>query len=169
MNSEEATNPYESPQCVDATAEQTAADILASCQDAKRRQLLGMIITFAVSGFVSGWVDDLALSRFIDLATGLVFAFLILRWCDNDHYERQQNQEPLWHGMPWRYFAFMMILCPGPLIMMPIYLLVTRGWRGFISIAWAGAFFALLVAVCAVAAVASDPELITSLYELTEP
>jgi hypothetical protein len=169
MDFEQPSNPYESPQCLQTSAAQAETKPEFSYQKAKRRQLLGMIVTFAVSGFVSGIiVDDRVLSRLADVAAAIAFAFFVLRWCDYDHGERQERQERLWQGLPWRYFTPLMLLCPGPPIMVPVYLLATRGLRGFISIAWALAFFALLVAVGIVAEVVGDLEFLSSLTDLLQ-
>lgn len=48
----------------------------------------------------------------------------------------------------------MMILCPGPVILLPIYFLSTRGIRGFLSIGKTLLFFVILVVVTVLAAVA---------------
>jgi hypothetical protein len=48
----------------------------------------------------------------------------------------------------------MMVICPGWLIMVPVYLLATRGVRGLSAVAKAAAFFALLCAVSAITAFA---------------
>ena len=48
----------------------------------------------------------------------------------------------------------MIVICPGPFVMMPAYLLVTRGLGGFSAIAKAIAFVVLMV-VLSVAAFVS--------------
>ena len=40
-----------------------------------------------------------------------------------------------------------MVMCPGPLIMMPTYFFVTRGLGGFFAIAKASAFLVLMAVV----------------------
>ena len=110
---------------------------------AKRKILLAILLLFAFSGFFTPLtVGDSLLERGCDLVTAIALAAILLRWCEYDRREHAIRR--------WRYFAVMMILFPGPLILMPIYFLATRGWRGFVSILKASLWFAMaLVALLA--------------------
>ena len=66
-------------------------------------------------------------------------AMLIVGWCDIDREERQLDR--------WRFFVPLMVLCPGPLVVLPAYLFVTRGVGGFVATAIAIAFFGLMIFV----------------------
>jgi hypothetical protein len=79
----------------------------------------------------------------IDFASGLIVVILILGWCRIDREERQLT--------PWRFFVPLMVLCPGPLILMPTYLFVTRGRGGFAATAKASAFLVLMIVVAGAA------------------
>lgn len=50
----------------------------------------------------------------------------------------------------------MMILCPGPIVLLPIYFLNTRGIRGFLSIGKALVFLVVLGVVMVLAELAGS-------------
>jgi len=143
------TNPYEPSQAEPEprpleSNDATGGDIAVPFQDAlaakKRRMLFGMVVLFAVNGFLTGVLgEDSALSAPLELVTAIAFAVMVVCWCEYDRIQRQAQR--------WRFFIVLMVVCPGPLVMIPVYLCVTRGVRGLISTAMAAAFFLLLIAV----------------------
>jgi hypothetical protein len=106
-----------------------------------------MAVLFFVSGVLWGSLPDepdqapasgvrgrVALVA-LDVLGVIAFHVLAYVWCEYDRLER---------GKPrWRRFAFLVIVCPGPLVMAPVYLCATRGTRGL----WATAKAAVLLAV----------------------
>jgi hypothetical protein len=138
-------NPYQPPNTLPVDQPQTGVEVDPLLSAAKRRQLLWMVLTIACSGVIGGMLrEGSGISRLVDLATSITMAVFILRWCEYDRRERG--------GTRWRYFTPLMVLLPGPVIMVPIYLLATRGSRGFWAIAKAAAFLLLLIAIGAVGA-----------------
>jgi hypothetical protein len=101
-----------------------------------------MVWMFALFGLIGGLdavSEDPGLDRVLSLAMGLIFGGLCVRWCDYDALERG--------GTNWRYLAATMVLCPGPLLAFPAYLLLTRGLqRGALAVLGAVAFFVVLIA-----------------------
>jgi hypothetical protein len=105
---------------------------------AKRKVLLAMLLVFALSGFLLPLTGaEVVLRRGVDIATAIGTTVLILQWCAYDCRQRMLRR--------WPYFGLMLVLCPGPLILMPIYFFATRGWRGLISILKALVLFTLAV------------------------
>jgi hypothetical protein len=147
MNFEDSlNNPYLSPETAQAAETISDASDQWSCRQQKRQQLIWMLALFAVSGFLTGILpEDTAWTAVLQVAMGIVFAVLVLGWCEYDRIERQSRR--------WPYFTFFMVIVPGPLIMVPTFLFATRGGKGFVAIAKAGAFFVLLIAVFVVAGV----------------
>lgn len=133
-------NPYESPQVDEASIAEAPDPVKQSFRDAKLRVLTWMVVVFAVSGFLT-WIisEESGFGRIVDVATMVCFAVLLLQWCSLDRTERQLD--------PWPYFVLLVVLCPGPLIMMPLYLCRTRGWGGLIATGKAVLFFLLLIGV----------------------
>ena len=86
----------------------------------RKRWCLGFLLLWAViSGVISGliaveWQDPWV---FVDV---IVCTLAIITWTYSD--------AALHNYRPWRFFIPMMIICPGPLIVMPIYFVRTRGW-----------------------------------------
>ena len=70
---------------------------------------------------------------------------LTLGWCTIDREER--NLEPC------RFFVPMMVFLPGPMLMIPIYLFVTRGFQGFVATAKAFGFFVLMIVVISITSI----------------
>lgn len=140
----DSPNPYQSPETTQKDAAYLDAPVVCDFAYLKRRQLVFLLVVTGMSGYLPGFLaEDSAWIRIIDLASGLIGAILILRWCDIDREER--------HLSRWRFFVPMMVLCPGPFVMMPTYLLVTRGLGGFAAIAKKIAFCVLMVVVTTVA------------------
>jgi hypothetical protein len=107
----------------------------------KRRLLLAMVALFAIYGLFLGFfpADVLRVAAF---ATSIAFAILVVSWCAQDRAERNIR--------PWRGFAFFVVVFPTALVMMPLYLLRTRGTSGVKSTALAAAFF---FAICLMASI----------------
>lgn len=147
MNSDnDSPNPFQSPETSQEDAAYLDAPFVPNFAYRKRRQLVFLLVASGISGFLTGFVaEGSGEEHIINLADWLVSAVLILRWCDIDREERQLAR--------WRFFVPMMVLCPGPLVMIPAYLLVTRGLGGFAAIAKAIAFAVLMVIVSMVAVV----------------
>ncbi len=106
----------------------------------KRQVLIWMTVLFAVSGAISGAVQDEQLIPLIGMATGLLFALLIIAWCGHDRGELEIDAWPL--------FGPMMVICPGPIVLVPAYLFATRGFlHGLIGLLKAAMFMLLLITV----------------------
>jgi hypothetical protein len=139
-------NPYQAPGADIAIGPHEPADDEPGFRRAKRKIILAILLLFALSGFlVPLTAGDPVLLKGLDLVTAIALAAFLLRWCQYDRRER--------HIKRWPFFAAMMILCPGPLILMPIYFLATRGLRGLFSILMAAALFGLAI-VATVAGIA---------------
>jgi hypothetical protein len=107
-----------------------------------------IFLLFVLRGFLEPLVHDgSAMEKGLNLVTGIALAVLLVQWCEYDCEERGIKR--------WRYFAVMMIICPGPLILMPIYFLATRGWRGLLSILKAALCFTLAAGATGVGFVVS--------------
>ena len=131
-------NPYQAPGADIAIGPHEPADDEPGFRRAKRKIVLAILLLFALSGFLAPLTaGDPVLQKGLDLVTAIALAAFLLRWCEYDRRERQIKR--------WRYFAVMMIFCPGPLILMPIYFLATRGLRGLLSILMAAALFGLAI------------------------
>lgn len=85
----------------------------------KRNCLILLLVWAVVSGFVFGavpvdWENPLV------ILDAIVFVIVIIKWTFLDAAE---------HGFGlWRYFVPLMVICPGPLIVMPVYFIRSRGW-----------------------------------------
>jgi hypothetical protein len=139
----ESDNPYQAPGVEVGIGQREHAGDELGFRRAKRRILLAILLLFALSGFLAPLTHgDATLQKGCDLVTGIALAVLLLQWCEYDRREHAIKR--------WRYFGLMMIVCPGPVILMPIYFLATRGSRGLLSILKASVCFALaIVAVLA--------------------
>jgi hypothetical protein len=136
---DEQLNPYRAPE----SAQEPAADQILDFASRKRRKLIQLLILMAIMGFLTGILpEDSSIDRVTDLASAIGMAMLIVGWCDIDREERHLDR--------WRYFVLLMVFCPGPLIVLPTYLFVTRGVGGFAATAKATAFFGLMIFVGAV-------------------
>lgn len=141
MTSEnDSPNPFQSSEVSGDNIGAQSAPVISDFAHGKRRQLFFILVVMAVSGALHGLlVEDSGWSRVIEVASGLVVAFLTIGWCEIDRKEHQLSR--------WRFFIPLMAICPGPLIMMPIYFLVTRGLGGLVAIAKASAFLVLMAVV----------------------
>lgn len=109
----------------------------------KRKVLLLMAGVMLTVGIVNGLVDlDQGQELIGRLVTSVLFGALVVTWCILDSAERGSTL--------WRGFAFMAVVFPTWLVVVPIYLMRTRGWRrGFISVLLAVAFFVSLALAAA--------------------
>ena len=136
---DEPLNPYQAPE----SAQEPAADQIFDFTSRKRRKLFQLLALMAIMGLLTGILpDDSSINRVTDLANTIGIYLLIFGWCDIDREERHLDR--------WRYFVLLMVVCPGPLIVLPTYLFVTRGVGGFVATAIAIAFFGLMIFVGAV-------------------
>ena len=135
---EDSLNPYRAPD----SPQEPAADQIPDFASRKRRKLIQLLVLMAILGFLTGLFQDSSINRVTDLTGAIVMAMLIVRWCAIDREERQLDR--------WRFFVPLMVLCPGPLVVLPAYLFVTRGVGGFVATAIAIAFFGLMMFVGAV-------------------
>lgn len=133
---EECLNPYSAPE----STQERAADQFPDFASRKRSKLIQLLLWMAITGFVTGiFPEDSSTNRVADLATGIGIAMLILGWCVIDREEHQLDR--------WRFFVPLMVLCPGPILVLPVYLFVTRGVGGFAATAMAIAFSGLMLFV----------------------
>lgn len=109
-------DPYRSPLASDALP---AALRTADWRVRKLATLAELLVVAAVAGAGRGLSVWRGMSlNVLDLAAALVFAGLLLRWLDYDARERDSETS--------RLFAVLVVLCPGPLVLLPLYLLQTR-------------------------------------------
>ncbi|MCA9185485.1 MAG: hypothetical protein R3E01_27640 [Pirellulaceae bacterium] len=105
----------------------------------KRNCLLILLIWTAVSGGICGIVDD-ELGKVMRAIDGVVFALTTIKWTYQD--AKQHNFRL------WRYFIPLYVICPGPLLVMPVYFVKSRGWSsGLVAVFVAIGFVMLLTAV----------------------
>jgi hypothetical protein len=105
----------------------------------KRNCLILLLVWAVVSGFVFGAVPVDWESPVI-LLDAIVFMIIVIQWTFLDAAE---------HGFKlWRYFVPLLVICPGPLVMMPVYFIRSRGWiSGLLACALAVAFCLLKLGV----------------------
>ena len=105
----------------------------------KRNCLIFLLVWAVVSGSIYGivqveWEKPLLL---LDI---IVFALAIIKWTRHD---AEQHDFPL-----WRYFIPLIVICPGPLFVMPVYFVRSRGWwAGMIAILLSATFVVLQIAI----------------------
>jgi len=99
----------------------------------KRKVLFAIVALFAVQGLLFGLIPGETEQKVLGFVAGIAFAALVLSWCALDRAERNLT--------PWRGFTFFVVLFPTALVMVPLYLCATRGWKGIASIALAALFF----------------------------
>ena len=86
----------------------------------KRNRLILLLIWAAVSGFLDGAVS-VDWETAILLLDAIVFAILVIQWTYFDAAELGFRLS--------RYFIPLMVICPGPILVMPVYFIKSRGWR----------------------------------------
>jgi hypothetical protein len=113
---------------------------------AKRRALFRMLIWTGASGFVIGLLGETSPLGFVfQIAAWFAFLALLVGWCEADS---QQQGVPL-----WRHFIPILVVCPGPALLMPIYFLRSRGITGLVTTLLAALFFLGLLVVDVIGAV----------------
>ena len=91
----------------------------------------------ASSGVLIGVVPADSFSEVvISGLTVFLLWLLFFRWCEVDAANREIELSEV--------FRLALVTLPGPLIMIPVYLLRSRGWRGFISCITFFAFVAVI-------------------------
>ena len=85
----------------------------------KRKRLLGVLLWTLFSGAVFGLVGQEWELVFVYLDT-FVLVLAAISWT---HFDAKIKKFRL-----WRYFAPMMVIFPGPLVVLPIYFVRSRGW-----------------------------------------
>jgi len=86
-----------------------------------------------------GWLPiDSGTRDRVPVITMVLWVTLTMWWYDVDQMALRRPRSPL--------YRLMLLICPGPLVMLPIHLLRTRGTRGMLSTAFAGGYFAFLLA-----------------------
>jgi hypothetical protein len=131
-------NPYRAPQASD-TGGVVAPKETGKHQSDKRRIMVWMLTLFALEPVLE-YATGAGLGRLFTVMFSLTFGAQCVRWCYYDQLERDASL--------WRYFAATMILCPGPLLVFPIYFLYTRGLqRGLVATLAAFAYLVVLLTV----------------------
>lgn len=113
-------NPYQSPPA--ALERVSALPISPSLQQRKRNCLLLWLALLSPIGALQGAFADSELGGVATILGYIVSAASMARWTYLDAEERQFRL--------WRYFVPLLVICPGPLIVMPVYFFQTRGFRG---------------------------------------
>ncbi len=148
MDPSDEQNPYRSPEsALDGAALGIPQFYSPVYRWEKRRLLFVMLLVYAIAGAMIGALSE-DLTQLITAAASIATIILTLRWCEYDRRERGLE--------PWRYFGVMMILCPGPVVLLPIYFLSTRGMRGFLSIGKTLVFLVVLGVVMVLAELAGS-------------
>jgi hypothetical protein len=126
---------------VASDADASTAQSLADAEDraTKRRSLQQIPIWFLSAGFVTGfWGEGDLFDVLAQVVSTVAFYVLLHRWCGADARLHRRDL--------WRYFVLTLVICPGPLLVVPIHLVRTRGVRGLL--------FSLLALIYLVAAIA---------------
>lgn len=134
-------NPYQSPH-----ADQEPNPSIESGQGGldsfarrKRKYLIFLIVWSMVAGLVFG-AAPVEWEPILILLDAIVFLIAIIQWTFVD---AAQHKFRL-----WRHFVLLMVICPGPLVMMPYYFFSTRGGVGGLKAsALAFGFLMLLYAI----------------------
>ena len=115
----------------------------AGYQRKKRNCLLFLLAWGVAAGFASGAVS-VDLEPIVMLADLIVFLIAVIKWTGWDAAQRGFTL--------WRYFVPMIVICPGPLILMPAYFIQSRGWmRGTVASLLGLAFLLLQLGIDSIA------------------
>jgi hypothetical protein len=139
---DESPNPYQSPRAPSQAVvlpEQNANDWCALLMK-KRRYLIAVLVVMFLSGLFEGILPlTERQARRLDIISGVIAAVLIYQWCVADARQRSTSL--------WKYAALTFVICPGPIIVLPIHFIRSRGvGRGLIGTLYAMGFFALMIA-----------------------
>jgi hypothetical protein len=92
----------------------------------KRRTLITLVVATATFGILVGAPDGAGYVNSVAAVVQIVVKLtLAVRWCRDDAEERGFTL--------WRRFSFCTIVFPGPFLMVPIYLIKSRGNAGIVS------------------------------------
>lgn len=118
----------------------------AEVMRAKIRALCWIPVWYAAAGLAVGYfgVKDL-FDYLFQIASSLAFAVLSYRWCEADARLRQFPH--------WDRFVPALYLMPGPLLMVPVYLIATRGLQSVRSIALAAVYLFVVLTVAVTAGI----------------
>ncbi|MBL8851048.1 MAG: hypothetical protein JNG89_15320 [Planctomycetaceae bacterium] len=109
---------------------------------AKQRALVWMLIWAAVAGFATGSRVTWELFGCLpQLVAVLAFVSLTYRWCDAD--------AKLHRFVHWDTFVPALYVCPGPLVVVPVYLAATRRTQRLRSLSL-GALYLFVLAATAI-------------------
>ncbi|MDZ4779850.1 MAG: hypothetical protein SGJ19_06335 [Planctomycetia bacterium] len=119
---DESPNPYQSPlapsQALDLP-EQDSNDWNALSMK-KRRYLIAVLVVMFLVGLFEGILPLTEQQmRRLDTISGIIAAVLIYQWCVADALQRSTAL--------WKYAALTFVICPGPIIVLPIHFVRTRG------------------------------------------
>jgi CDP-diglyceride synthetase len=110
----------------------------------KRRALFTLIAATFTFGIIAGAPNDASPVKPVAALIQLFATFaLIVRWCRIDADQRQ--------FVLWPRFTFFTVAFPGPVVMVPLYLLKSRGTAGLTSCFYFLAISTLVVALNLVA------------------
>ena len=132
----ENSNPYAAPRfdSIPSTGPPSPQQI------SKRYLLLAIPAISAAKGIVDPWLPvDSNLPRRFELLFAILFVLLVYWWYDYDQRELGRRPSAL--------SRIMMLICPGPCVMIPIHLLVTRGVNALKSIVLAAGYLVLVLLV----------------------
>lgn len=140
---DETQNPYQSSQSSLQPLEpqDPNASVFNALAIKKRRYLIAMLILLFLVGLVEGILPltDRQMRR-LDTICGIISAVLVYQWCAADALQRSATL--------WKYAALTFVICPGPMIVLPIYFIRSRGvGLGLIATLYAVGFAAIMFAV----------------------
>ncbi len=105
----------------------------------KRNCLVFLLAWAIVWGFVGG-AASVNWGTAIVFLDAVMFLIAIVRWTYLDAAEHDFQL--------WRHFVTLLVICPGPVVIMPVYFIRSRGWRaGLIACGLALAFWVLQIAL----------------------
>jgi hypothetical protein len=116
------------------SSEPTSTDTIPYSRK-KRNCLVFLLVWAVVSGSVYAIVDiewEWPL-LFLDM---VVFLLTVLHWAHCDAAERGFTL--------WRYFTPLMVIFPGPLVVLPVYFVKSRGWSAALKSTFLAAGFLIL-------------------------
>ena len=106
----------------------------------KQRALVGMLFWSAVAGFATGCPDAWdAVGCLPQVVAALAFVSLTYQWCDADAQLRRFAN--------WDIFVPALYICPGPLVVVPVYIAATRRTRCVRSMSLAALYLFVLLSV----------------------